>query len=637
VNGVRLVWDGKRSAASRVALPIQVVETINVSRASRGTLYEGLDTEDSWRNQLIWADNAYVLAALTQTLAGEIDLIYIDPPFDSRQDYKVRIQVGEVSADQELNKLQSAIEEKAYRDTWGANVESYLQMLYSRLILLRDLLSDRGSLFLHLAPNVSHLARTLLDELFGAANFRAEIIWKRTTAHADTKDFGGIHDVILCYSKSNRHIWHMQYGPYDDAYVRQYYRYEDADGRRFMSGDLTGAGLRQGATGRPWRGFDPARVGRHWSVPPSELERLDREGRIFYTRNNVPRLKRYLDEAPGQPISDVWTDIQPILSWSSEQLGFDTQKPEALLERIIRSSSDEGSIVLDCFSGSGTTAAVAEKLNRRWVACDIGRFAIHTTRKRLLDIPGCRPFLVANLGRYERQVWQQATTGSQHRAYLDFIVSLYRAEPLHGYTHLHGSLAGRAVHVGSVDAPVTIEEISNALEEARTAEFPGLDVLGWEWEMGLHEIIQEAARERGLQLLLRRIPREVMDPRVVAAGDVVFHELAYLKVDTRASGRDVTVALADFVLPNPELVPQAIRDKVRAWSDYIDYWSVDFTFAHDTFHNQLQAFRSRVNRRLDLEASHVYEHPGEYSILIKVVDIFGNDTTVGVDVKVDDV
>ncbi|HZI96881.1 MAG TPA: hypothetical protein VFD41_05075, partial [Actinomycetales bacterium] len=276
---------------------------------------------------------------------------------------------------------------------------------------------------------------------------------------------------------------------------------------------------------------------------------------------------------------------------------------------------------------------------RRWVAVDIGRFAVHTTRKRLLDRPGCKPFVVANLGRYERQVWQQATTGEQVQAYLDFVVTLYGGSPLQGFTHLHGTVGARAVHVGAVDAPVTLAAIKDAMDEAGGAGHPALDVLGWEFEMGLHELVQDVAKAQGLHLRLRYIPREVMDPRAVASGEVTFHELAFVKVTTKRSKRQVDVTLADFVLPNPDLVPASVRDKVTTWSDYVDYWAVDFTFGKaddtsDTFHNQWQSYRTRANRSLDLTAHHVYDDPGSYTVLAKVVDIFGNDTTTAVRVEV---
>ena len=377
----------------------------------------------------------------------------------------MRIAVGDGSADEDLAKLQSVVEEKAYRDTWGAGVDSYLQMLYERLVLLRELLSDRGSLFLHLAPNVSHLARVLLDEIFGADGFRAELIWKRQTGHADTKDFATVHDVIACYSKSDRHVWHAQHEPYDEEFVQQYYRYDDGDGRLYWRGDMQSPNPRPNLT-YAWKGYPPPPNG--WRYSKERMAELDAQGRIYYPprKTQRPMLKRYLDEAKGMPVGDVWTDVKRINQMAKERLGYDTQKPEALLERIIRSSSDPDSIVLDCFVGSGTTAAVAEKLGRRWVACDIGRFAVHTTRKRLLDIPGCTPFVVANLGRYERQVWQRATTGEATQAYLDFVVDLYGGTAVDGFAHLHGTLADRAVHVGAVDAPVTFAEIKEAVDEA---------------------------------------------------------------------------------------------------------------------------------------------------------------------------
>ncbi len=640
MGGVRLEWDGKSAEVPRLRLPLQVVETVNSPRADRGSLFESsADAADGWRNKLIWGDNLHVLASLADDYAGQVDLVYIDPPFDSRQDYKVRIAVGDdtVGADQDLSKLASVIEEKAYRDTWGKGVESYLQMLYQRLVLIRELLSDRGSLFLHLAPNVSHLARALLDEIFGADNFRAEIIWKRQTGHADTKDFGAQHDVIACFAKSKEHLWNPQFEPYDEDFVQTYYRYDDGDGRLYWRDNIQSPNPRPNLT-YEWKGFPPPPNG--WRYSRERMAQLDSQGRIYYPAKKTqrPMLKRYLDEAKGMPVGDVWTDLKRINQMAKERLGYDTQKPEALVERIIRSSSDEGSIVLDCFAGSGTTPAVAEKLGRRWIAVDIGRFAVHTTRKRVLDIPGCTPFEVANLGRYERQVWQHATTGEQVQAYLDFVTELYGAAPVTGFQHVHGTMGKRAVHVGAIDAPVTMVEIKEALDEAAAAGHRALDVLGWEFEMGLHDLVEDEARDRGIDLRLRRIPREVMDPRAVAAGDIVFHELAYVKVSSAAKKRSVTVTLEDFVLSNPDLVPPLVRDKVTAWSDYIDYWAVDFTFGaegdKDTFRNQWQSYRTRASRALELTATNDYEEPGAYTVLVKVVDIFGNDTTTALDIEI---
>lgn len=633
--GLRLTWDGKRSDLRGLALPIQVVEEIGVARANVGTFDEiAVDSGDGWRNRLIWGDNAHVLASLADELAGRVDLVYIDPPFDSRQDYKVRISVGDATAEESLAKIQSVIEDKAYRDTWGAGVESYLQMLYTRMLLLRELLSDRGSIFLHLAPNVSHQARVLMDEVFGTDNFRSEIIWKRTGAKGDARrKFGAVHDVIAHYSKRADYIFHSARRPMDDDYVSRF-RLDDRDGRGpYRIAPLDSPNPRPNLT-YVYKGFLPPANG--WRVTQSLMAELDADGRLAFPRTPEGRIgrKHYLWDQEEPLVGDVWTDIAALQAVGQERLGYDTQKPEALIRRIIESSSDPGSIVLDCFVGSGTTAAVAEQLGRRWIAVDIGRFAVHTTRKRLLGTQAVKPFVVANLGKYERQWWQKATTGAEVEAYLDFIIELYRAKPVRGFPHIHGTSSSTAVHVGAVDAPVTFDEVALAIEDAASGGFTGLDVLGWEWEMGLHEMVQDEAKARSLALRLRRIPREVMDERAVLSGEVSFHELAHLKASTSVDRRLLTVTIEDFVLSSPDLVPDAVRDKVKGWSDYIDYWAVDFAHDGGIFLNTFQAFRTRAEPKLSLSAQHAYDADGTYTVLLKVVDIFGSDTTTSLRVAI---
>lgn len=324
------------------------------------------------------------------------------------------------------------------------------------------------------------------------------------------------------------------------------------------------------------------------------------------------------------------------------ETGYGTEKHEALLGRIIEWLSIENGIVADFFCGSGTTMAVAEKLGRRWIGCDLGRYAVHVSRKRLMDIPDCCPFEVLNLGKYERQVWQGVTFGSKKQPqdmlifeYLKFILDLYGAQPLPGTQHLHGKKGGAVVHVGAVDAPVTIDEIYACLDECQAMGQKELHVLGWEWEMGLNNLMTDEAKGRGIKLLMLHIPREVMEQQAVDKGDIQFYELAYLETDIQVKGRKATVKLTDFVIPNDELIPPDVRTKIKKWSDYVDYWAVDWHFQNDTFINGWTSYRTRQDRSLKLKTeSHEYDSPGTYRILVKVIDIFGNDTSQMFEVQV---
>lgn len=356
----------------------------------------------NWQNRLYYGDN---LDVLRRYVADEsVDLIYLDPPFNSRQDYNVLFAENDGS--------QSSSQIHAFEDTWEWNIEAesayqevveqggrvaqtmvafrtflggsdmlaYLAMMAPRLLELKRVLKETGSIYLHCDPTASHYLKILMDATFGPQFFKSEIIWKRQSAHADAKRFGSVHDTILFFTKGAAPIWNAQYQAYDDDYVDTYYRYEDEDGRRFMSGDLGASGLQGGGYEYEWRG-----VTRLWRVPHGTMERLDREKRIFYTRNGIPRIKRYLDESKGMPAQDIWPDIQSLRSWMAERLGYPTQKPEALLERIIEASSNEGDLVLDPFCGCGTTIQVAQRLKRRWIGIDITHLTIGLIRKRLSD------------------------------------------------------------------------------------------------------------------------------------------------------------------------------------------------------------------------------------------------------------
>jgi adenine-specific DNA-methyltransferase len=617
---VRLEWDGKPTEIERISLPFQTVETINQSRTTRerdlGSLLQSTPGSAQWRNRLIWGDNRFVMSSLLPEFAGQIQLVYIDPPFATGDDFSMRLQVGDTT----LVKEPSIIEEHAYRDTWGAGYESYLSMMYARIVLIHELLSEDGSLFLHCGPTVSHTLRGLCDEIFGIENFRNEIVWKRFNFHADAKRFGRVTDRLLFYSKSASYKFRELRVPFSEEYEAAKFTHVDDDGRRYRLSDLN-----------PPAGRGPVYefngVTKPWRISQERMLQLEAEGRI-YTQSKVAQLKRYLDELEGQAVHELWSDVAPINPRAMERLGYPTQKPEALVERVIEATTDQGDVVADFFVGSGTTAAVAERMGRRWIACDLGRFAIHTTRKRLLDLADCRPFDIQNLGAYERQRWQIESGNGPLRAYLDTILAFYRAEPVEGFAHLHGRKAGRMVHVGATDAPVTIDETEDVMDEMADNGIEAADLLGWEWEMGLHDTITERARRRGLDLRPRQIPREVMERRVIETDAVRFFELAYIDLDVQRQGREARVVLKDFAIPSEELIPPKVRERVQSWSDLIDYWSVDYDFDDDVFHNQWQAYRTRKIPVLATQSDwHEYSEPGRHAIIVKIIDIFGNDTT----------
>ncbi len=359
-------------------------------------------------NKLYFGDNLHILR--TEFADECVDLIYLDPPFNSKATYNVLFR--------EIEGTPSAAQIKAFSDFWHWDEESartyhelvrnpeapptlvdilsgferflrhndlfaYLVMMSPRLRELRRVLKSSGSLYLHCDPTAGHYLKIIMDSIFGHKNFRGEIIWKRTSAHSNAKRLGNVHEKIFFYSKSDKFTWNPVYVPYDEAYIRTYYRYKDEEGRRFMSGDLVG---HKGVNPEyEWRG-----ITRPWRYPKHRLDELDATGRIFWTRNKFPRYKRYLEDMPGMPLQSIWTDIQPVVSWSKERLGYPTQKPVALLERIVKASSSDGHVVLDPFCGCGTTVDAAQGLGRKWIGIDITYLAINLVKNRLRDRYGSR-------------------------------------------------------------------------------------------------------------------------------------------------------------------------------------------------------------------------------------------------------
>ena len=662
---VELVWNSKSNEVCNIILPFQTIEHVDEPRAEKptaGNLQFDLFDErgrqrKGWTNKLIWGDNKLILSSLKNgplreeiETQGGLKLIYIDPPFDVGADFSMDIEIGGNT----FTKKPNILEEIAYRDTWGKGADSFITMIYERLILMRDLLAEDGSIYVHCDWRLNASLRLILSEIFGESLFQREVIWYfdnvsgyKSIALNWIRD----HETILWLTKSQSFIFNKVYGDYPEGYENKFSNV-DKDGRRYMK-----------------------RAGR----------------------------RQYLDELKGKALGDVWR-IPFINNMADERVGYPTQKPEALIERIIKASSNEGDLVADFFCGSGTTAAVAEKLGRKWIATDLGKFAIHTTRKRMIGVQrqlkadgkDYRAFEILNLGKYERQhyigvnpnlrqVEQQQQLLEKEKAFIDLILRAYTAEKTDGFTRFQGKKAGRLIAIGPVNLPVTRRFIEEIILECCKHRITRVDVLGFEFEMGLFPNLLEDAKNKGIDLAPKYIPAEVFDKRAVEHGQVVFHDVAFIEVKphvTAAEGDEpatVTVELIDFsVFYSQDTISQAeqtLKNKgsrivveqgkvmkvsrdangkysrerlTQHWTDWIDYWSVDFDFESkreiirvqntDTnewneqwtgdyvFENEWQSFRSKKDRALELSSVAQECTPGRRKIAIKVVDIFANDS-----------
>jgi 16S rRNA G966 N2-methylase RsmD len=401
------------------------------------------DPAGGWADKLVFGDNLQVLKTLLEHKeAGKlrnadgspgVRLVYIDPPFATKREF--RGKKGQL----------------AYRDkVEGAEFVEYLR---KRLVLIHELLADDGTLYLHLDTNKVHYMKVVLDEIFGPDNFRGEVVWKRSSAHSDvgqgSRHFGRIHDVILLYSKTGRYLWTTQHTPYEKTYIDgKYGNVEPDTGRRFQLTDITGPG--GAAKGNPR--YEVMGVTKYWRYSQDEMNRLISEGRIIQNKpGGVPRYKRYLDEMPGLPLQDIWTDISPVNSQALDRIGYPTQKPVELLDRIIKTSSNEGDLVLDCFVGSGTTLVSAARLNRRWVGVDCGKLAIYTAQRRLIALPAdgdavTSPFEVCHAGLYDNELLEQLSFEDFQSFTLDLFDCRKGAFEING-VQMAGKRKGDPVHV----------------------------------------------------------------------------------------------------------------------------------------------------------------------------------------------
>ena len=674
---VELVWNGKSSEVSNIVLPFQVIEQVDEPRAekpadtamqrdlfdSRGRQLKG------WTNKLIWGDNKLVLSSLKNgplreeiEKQGGLKLIYIDPPFDVGADFSMDIEIGGDT----FTKKPNILEEIAYRDTWGKGADSFIAMIYERLILMRDLLAEDGSIYVHCDWRVNSYLRLVLDEVFGKENFRNEIIWCYTFPGRVSQDFQKRNETILRYSRGKNVIF-------------------NADSIRI-----------------PYKaGFTAVRT------PQGQGNYTESEQRERHEKGKIPE--------------SWWADISNVSGWRDELVGYPTQKPEALLERIIKASSNEGDLVADFFCGSGTTAAVAEKLGRKWIVSDLGKFAIHTTRKRLIGVQrqlkaegkDYRAFEILNLGKYERQhyigvnpnlreVEQQKQLEEKEAAFVDLILRAYRAEKTTGFAAFHGKKAGRLVAVGPVTLPVTRLFVEEVILECRKKHITKVDILGFEFEMGLFPNVLDEARAKGIDIAPKYIPAEVFDKRAVEKNQVVFHDVAAIEVKPLMNANkrkcSVAVELTDFsVFYSQDSIATAeatLKDKsskivvekgqivkvskdakgivkrevlTQHWTDWIDYWAVDFNFESKReiirvpvnppnppltkggseaggfeevwtgdyiFENEWQSFRTKKDRSLELKSVFHECPPGRRKLAVKVVDIFGTDTMSIIEVNV---
>jgi DNA modification methylase len=703
---VELVWNGKTEGLSNIVLPFQVIEQIDEPRPekpedtkSQLSLFDERGRQKSgWTDKLIWGDNKLILSSLKNgpmrdeiEQAGGIKLIYIDPPFDVGADFSMDIEIGEET----FTKKPSVLEELAYRDTWGKGADSFIAMIYERLVLMRDLLAEDGSLYVHCDYRVNSYIRLVLDEIFGKENFRNEITWRRQIPRGrkiEAKYMPYSADYILLYTKTENGLWNK-------IEKINYISIEEAESK-YMK-DERGY----------FRTSDPG------SYSNESLIKLYNENRIYVSKGGKVIIEngilsvtqgsigiKYYREKIGNKVKEesiadnIWDDISGMGVVSSEYINYPTQKPEALLERIIKASSNENDIVADFFCGSGTTLAVAEKLGRKWIGSDLGKFAIHTTRKRMIQVQrelktggkDFRAFEILNIGKYERQHYigvnmnlreeeRQKQLEQKEKDFVLLILKAYKSETVENFKCFQGKKAGRFVTVGPINLPVTRLFVEEVILECQEKRISRVDILAFEFEMGLFPRIQEEARAKGIDLALKYIPRDVFDKRAIEKNQIVFYDVNYIEVKPHVKNNQIAIELTDFsvhysqdtvdnaasllsngkskIVVESGKIIKVNKDKdgiitkeilTENWTDWIDYWSVDFNFESrreiikiknfDTgkieekwtgdyiFENEWQSFRTKKNRSLELITPYHDCNKGRNKIAVKVVDIFGNDT-----------
>lgn len=665
-----IVADGKRRASqyleqleSRNRVTLQTRELVIPNKdVGDDDLFRQLrrDQADSEHpNQLIYGDNLLAMAALLAgddehpSMRGKIDLIYIDPPFDSKADYRTKITLPGTTIDQKP----TVLEQFAYSDTWSDGTASYIAMIVPRLVLMRELLSDRGSIYVHLDYHVSHYVKLVLDEVFGRQNFRNEIIWKRKGGSAlSTMNRMSVNtDTLFHFSKSDDYIFNAIYMDPDPDYVEQMFRHAGEDGRRFM------LNVCSSPTYRPnlifdWKGYKTPPNG--WRYSPDKMAELDAAGLLHYPASKTKQVykKVYLDEYPGQLVTNLWDDIPLLKGRNAEILNYATQKPEALLRRIIHISSNPDSIVADFFSGSGTTAAAAERLGRRWIVSDLGKPSVMITRKRLID-QDASPFAYEAIGDYQVEQ-MRSVLGRKYRVgqLAQVVLRLFGAVPLPPEISQGGALGRipdeRALVIAtSPNAQVTGSTLRRA-QQARLSVMGGFDkvyVLGWNFADSIgHDI--DALNDAKLEV--RVIPPDLLD-RISKKGsidklvdEVRFSTLQYLSASVASrvksgDGETITVNLNNYVLLSPDAINLDEKSRAQLLDvmnkeplALIEYWAVDPDYDGRVFRSVWQDYRGNADsdgdelRVITKAEVNVPFKPAPRRVCVRAVDVFGYESEV---------
>lgn len=642
----KIVSDGNREAAaildrlsSANRITLQTNEVVLPAKASSNIRFGtqiALPVADM--NRLIYGDNLLAMQALLAgdpktglpSLRGKVDLIYIDPPFDSKADYRTKLTLpgGDISQNP------TTIEQFAYADTWKDGTISYLRMLFPRLVLMRELLSDHGSIYVHIDWHIGAYVKVICDEVFGKDNFRNEIVWKRGTvkgAKAVGNQYARNHDTLLYYSNSEDYIYNTQYLPYSEEYIRQRYTKDDNDGRGPYTDQAIGT-----------RSYE-------------SLLELEKDNRIFTTSQGKKRVKYYLKEAKGIAMDDVWINISEVNSMANENVGYATQKPETLLERIIKASSNEGDLVCDFFGGSGTTAAVAERLGRRWITSDIGKPATLVMRKRLID-QEVKPFLYQAIGDYQKEMMHGTHLFKNIGELSQVVMQLYGALPFtpdqvadrnFGYIKDERTL----VYVDSpnkLTGRATLRRASEATQSLLGGGWKRCIVLAWNFSFDISTAIEEY--KNTVEVLV--IPPDLMDKlkkqgfsKLIQSGTVRFSGLQYLSLHpiekhTTADDDVLTIRLKDYVQLSPENIPLDDKDReaVRRLLDedplaLIEYWSIDPDYDGVTFRSTWQDYRENTAQDHDplhcvYRADITVPHKDSRAVCVKAVDVFGFESVV---------